>query len=89
MNPDPGNLGAMDLIARLKAMWRRHDERLLEAGLEARAAGVEGDKLSLAPGESRMSEGGSLPIVGADRLASVEHGSLLSDDEAAEHQEPE
>ncbi len=49
---------------------------------------MEGDKLSLAPGESRMSEGGSLPIVAADRLAAVGHGSLLGDDEATEHQEP-
>lgn len=78
----------MDLGARLKAKWRRHDERLLEAGLEARAAGVEGDNLSLAPGETRMSEDGSLPIVGADRLGAVEQGSLHSDDEAGGHQEP-
>jgi len=78
----------MNLMARLKAMWRRHDERLLEQGLEARAAGVDGDKLSLAPGESRMSEGGSLPIVGADRSGAVERGSLLSADEAVQHGEP-
>jgi hypothetical protein len=66
-------------------MWRRHDERLLERGLEARAAGVEGDNLSLAPGESRMGESGSLPIVGADRSGAVEHGSLLGDDKTTEH----
>jgi hypothetical protein len=79
----------MDLIARLKGMWRRHDERLLKAGLQARAAGVEGDQLSLAPGEDRMSEAGSLPIVGADRLGAVERGSLLSDDESGKQQGPE
>jgi len=78
----------MSLKARLKAMWRRHDERLLEQGLEARAAGVDGDKLSLAPGESRLSEGGSLPIVGADRSGAVEDGSLVSGDAAGKHAEP-
>jgi hypothetical protein len=72
----------MGLMARLKSMWRRHDERLVEEGLEARAAGVGGDKLSLAPGQGRVSEGGSLPLL-------LEHGPLLSDDEAAEDEAAE
>jgi len=44
----------MDLVARLKRMWRRHDERLGEEALEARAAG--GDDLSLTPGLDRYVE---------------------------------
>ncbi len=72
----------MGLMARLRRMWRRHDERLVEEGLDARAAGVEGDELSLEPGRGRISEGGSLPLV-------LEHGPLLSDDGGAEHEEPE
>jgi hypothetical protein len=72
----------MGLMARLKGMWSRHDERLVQEGLEAQAAGVEGDNLSLAPGENRVSEGGALPLV-------IEHGPLLSDDEAAEDEKPE
>jgi hypothetical protein len=72
----------MSLMARLKGMWRRHDERLVQEGLEARAAGVGGDQLSLSPGQGRVSEGGSLPLL-------LEHGPLLSDDEAAEDEEPE
>jgi len=72
----------MGLVARLKGMWRRHDERLVAQGLEAQAAGATGDELSLAPGEGRMSEGGSLPI-------RIEQGPLLNDDPTVEHEEPE
>lgn len=62
-------------------MRRRQDERLLEAGLEARAAaGADGRRTFVVAGEGRMSEG-ALPLA-------VEHGPLLSDDEAAEHEEP-
>jgi hypothetical protein len=39
----------MGFMARLKGMWRRHDERLVE-GMEERASGVEGDNLSVTPG---------------------------------------
>ena len=68
-------------MARLRDMWRRHDERLVEEGLEARAAGLEGDALSMAPGQGRISEGGSLPLL-------VEHGPLLTEDET-DREEPE
>ncbi len=47
----------MGLMARLKGMWRRHDERLVQEGLEARAAGPGGDDLSLTPGLDRSIEG--------------------------------
>jgi hypothetical protein len=63
-------------------MWNRHEDRLVNEGLEAQAAGVEGDRLSLAPGRGRVSEGGTLPLV-------VEHGPHLNDDQAAEHTESE
>jgi hypothetical protein len=44
----------MDLMTRLKGMWHRHDERLKEEALKARAAG--GDDLSLTPGLDRHVE---------------------------------
>jgi len=44
----------MNLIARLKGMWHRHDDRLEEEALEARASG--GDDLSLTPGLDRYIE---------------------------------
>jgi hypothetical protein len=60
----------MDLIARLKAMWRRHDERLLDRSLEERATGVQGDNdASLYPGLDRVI------VQGADRHEeAAEHG---------------
>ena len=45
----------MDLIARLKGIWRRHDERLVEEGMETRAAGG-GKDLELTPGLDRQVE---------------------------------
>lgn len=40
----------MDLMARLKARWRRHDEKLLKEGLEGRAVGADDTSLSMQPG---------------------------------------
>lgn len=45
----------MDLMARIKRMWGRHDERLADEAVEARAAGVE-DDLSTQPGLDRVIE---------------------------------
>ena len=44
----------MGFMARFKDMWRRHDERLENEALEERAAGVEGDDLSVTPGLDRI-----------------------------------
>jgi len=40
----------MDLMARLKARWRRHDEKLLKEGLQGRAAGADDTSFSMQPG---------------------------------------
>jgi hypothetical protein len=54
----------MSLMARLKSMWRSHDERLLEEGLEARAAGADVLDLSLTPGRGRdIGSGGLHPRI--------------------------
>jgi hypothetical protein len=71
----------MSLIARLKSMWRRHDERLVEKGMEARAAGVNADALSVGPGVGYV-ESGALPF-------GLEPNRPGSPDEAAEHEEPQ
>jgi len=71
----------MGLMARLKGRWRRHDERLVEEGLEARAAGVEGEDLSLVPGEDRFIESGLMPL-------GLEHDEAFRRDEVAEEEEP-
>jgi hypothetical protein len=72
----------MSLMARLRGMWRRHDERLLEEGLEARASGVEGDDLSLTPGLDREIESGFL-------RPGVKFDQGTSPGEAAEDEKPE
>jgi hypothetical protein len=41
----------MDLMSRIKQLWRRHDERLEEEGLRERAIG--GDEVFLTPGADR------------------------------------
>jgi len=45
----------MNLIARLKRAWSRHDEKLQEEGIETQAA-AGGDDLSLTPGRDRQIE---------------------------------
>ena len=45
----------MDLVARLKRMWRGHDEKLAEETLEAQSA-APGDDLELTPGLDREIE---------------------------------
>jgi hypothetical protein len=41
----------MNLMARLKARWRRHDEKLLKEGIQGRAVGADDDpSFSMQPG---------------------------------------
>ena len=51
----------MDLIARLKGMWRGHDKKLAEETLEAQSAGGGGD-VELTPGAAGFSREGSLLV---------------------------
>ena len=69
-------------MARLRGMWCRHDERLLQEGLEARASGVEGDDLSLTPGLDREIENGFM-------RPGVKFDQGTSPGEAAEEDKPE
>jgi hypothetical protein len=45
----------MNLIARLKGMWRGHDEKVAQETLEAQSAGT-GEDLELTPGLDRVIE---------------------------------
>jgi hypothetical protein len=68
----------MSLMARLKAMWSRHDERLVEKGLETRAADSDRRAVPL-PGEG----------VGASAMGARSTAIQESADEAVEAVAPQ